>query len=149
MGKLKHELWLFSKAQLTAQLATLVDFAISLLLHEVCHLWYVAASFIGAVSGGVTNCAANYRWVFGSDGQKKRYVAFKYLLVWVGSIILNTAGTYALTEVSGKHFIISKAIVSIAVALLWNYQMQRLFVYRNKHLNDRNNTTAVNRNDSI
>jgi putative flippase GtrA len=134
MGKVKHELWLFSKAQVTAQLATLTDFGVSILLYELFGMWYVAASFIGAVSGGIVNCLLNYRWVFGSDGQKKRYVALKYLLVWTGSILLNTGGTYALTELSGHYFVIAKAIVSVAVALLWNYQMQRFFVYRNKHI---------------
>ena len=134
MGKVKHEIWVFSKAQITAQLATLCDFLVSILLFEVFGMWYVAATFIGAVSGGIVNCLLNYRFVFGSDGQKKRYVAFKYLLVWTGSIVLNTLGTFIITELSGHHFIIAKAIVSVAVALLWNYQMQRFFVYRNKHI---------------
>ncbi len=134
MGKVKHEIWVFSKAQITAQLATLCDFLVSILLYEVFGMWYVAATFIGAVSGGIVNCLLNYRFVFGSDGQKKRYVAFKYLLVWTGSIVLNTLGTFIITELSGHHFIIAKAIVSVVVALLWNYQMQRFFVYRNKHI---------------
>ena len=134
MGKVKHEIWVFSKAQITAQLATLCDFLVSILLYEVFGMWYVVATFIGAVSGGIVNCLLNYRFVFGSDGQKKRYVAFKYLLVWTGSIVLNTLGTFIITELSGHHFIIAKAIVSVAVALLWNYQMQRFFVYRNKHI---------------
>ncbi len=125
---------MFSKAQITAQLATLCDFLVSILLYEVFGMWYVGATFIGAVSGGIVNCLLNYRFVFGSDGQKKRYVAFKYLLVWTGSIVLNTLGTFIITELSGHHFIIAKAIVSVAVALLWNYQMQRFFVYRNKHI---------------
>ena len=134
MGKVKHEIWVFSKAQITAQLATLCDFLVSILLYEVFGMWYVAATFIGALSGGIVNCLLNYRFVFGSDGQKKRYVAIKYLLVWTGSIMLNTLGTFIITELSGHHFIIAKAIVSVAVALLWNYQMQRFFVYRNKHI---------------
>ena len=134
MGKEKHEIWVFSKAQITAQLATLTDFGVSILLYEVFGMWYVAASFIGAMTGGIINCMLNYRWVFGSDGQKKRYVVIKYLLVWTGSIVLNTLGTYILTELSGNYFIIAKAIVSVTVALLWNYQMQRFFVYRNKHI---------------
>ena len=115
-------------------MATLTDFGVPILLYELFGMWYVAASFIGAVSGGIVNCLLNYRWVFGSDGQKKRYVALKYLLVWIGSILLNTGGTFALTELSGHYFVIAKAIVSVAVALLWNYQMQRFFVYRNKHI---------------
>ena len=72
--------------------------------------------------------------MFGSDGQHKRYVALKYLIVWTGSIVLNTAGTYLLTELTGSYFIWSKAVVSVVVAFLWNYQMQRFFVYRNHHL---------------
>lgn len=131
---LKKEIWLFLKAQLSAQTATIVDFSISLLLAELFGLWYVGASFLGALSGGMCNCVINYHWVFGSDGQLKRYVAIKYLLVWIGSILLNTGGTYLLTEISGHHFIFAKAIVSVAVALLWNYQLQRLFVYKDHHL---------------
>ena len=83
MGKVKNEIWTFCKAQLSAQMATLVDFVVSFLLAAVCVLWYVYASFLGALSGGVVNCVANYRWVF-SDAHdlKKRWVALKYLLVW-------------------------------------------------------------------
>ena len=97
---LKKEIWLFLKAQLSAQTATVVDFSVSLLLAELFGLWYVGASFLGAVSGG----------------------------------ICNTGGTYLFTEMSGRHFIFAKALVSIAVALLWNYQLQRLFVYKDQHL---------------
>ena len=39
-----------------------------------------------------------------------------------------------LTELTGSYFIWSKAVVSVVVAFLWNYQMQRFFVYRNHHL---------------
>jgi putative flippase GtrA len=65
---------------------------------------------------------------------KKKYIAFKYLFVWTGSILLNTAGTFALTELSGQYFIFAKIVVAVGVALLWNYQLQRLFVYRDTHI---------------
>lgn len=130
MGRVRHELWLFCKAQLTAQLATLCDFAVSLLLAEVAGIYYVAASFFGALTGGVVNCAMNYRWVFDDTRElKKRRVARRYLTVWSGSIALNTLGTFALTELSGQHFILAKAVVAVLVALLWNYQLQRRWVY--------------------
>ena len=129
----KRELWRFSFAQLSAQVATVADYAVSLFLAEVMGLWYLTASCAGAVTGGVVNCLVNSRWVFGIDGQKKRNVAMKYLFVWTGSIWLNIAGTYWLTEASGQYFIFTKAAVGITVALLWNYQLQRLFVYKNLH----------------
>ena len=127
--KLRQELWTFRKAQLSAQVATLCDFAVSLLLAELTGLWYVWSSLAGAVTGGVVNCTVNYRWVFHAQGLKKRYVALKYFMVWTGSIALNTLGTYALTEFSGMYFMLAKAAVALAVSLLWNYQLQRCFVY--------------------
>lgn len=134
MGKLKHEAKVFAKAQVTAQIATLVDFVVSFLLAELAGLWYVTASFLGALTGGITNCMMNYRWVFDTDGQKKKYVALKYGFVWTGSILLNTGGTYLLTELSSQYFMIAKTIVAVAVALLWNYQLQRFFVYKDRHI---------------
>jgi len=130
MGKIKHELWTFCKAQISAQVATLIDFVVSVLLAELVGIWYLYATFLGAISGGISNCIMNYRWVFDNEGLKKKKVAYKYAIVWTGSIILNTLGTYVLTELSSQYFIFSKAIVSILVAVFWNYQLQRLFVYK-------------------
>lgn len=137
MGRVKREIWTFCKAQMTAQVATLVDFSVSLLLVEVAGLYYVTATLLGAFSGGVVNCQMNYRWVFQTDGLKKKNVAAKYLIVWVGSIVLNTLGTYALTELSGQYFLIAKAVVAVIVAVLWNYQLQRRFVYCDTHLTNK------------
>lgn len=134
MGRIRHELWMFCKAQLSAQVATLVDFTVSLLLKEVFGMWYVWASFLGALSGGVMNCIVNYRWVFDADGLKKKNVVFKYFVVWTGSILLNTLGTYLLTELSRQYFLFAKTVVAVSVGLLWNYQLQRLFVYRDTHI---------------
>ena len=129
--KIRHEIWIFCKAQCSAQLATLADFCLSWLLADVLGLWYLLASFMGALTGGVLNGVFNYRWVFDGTGElNKRSVAVKYLMVWAGSILLNTLGTYGLTEWSGRHFMIAKAAVAVCVAVLWNYQMQRLYVYR-------------------
>jgi len=125
---------MFCKAQLSAQVATLVDFTVSLLLKEVFGMWYVWASFLGALSGGLMNCMVNYRWVFDADGLKKKNVVVKYFVVWTGSILLNTLGTYLLTELSQQYFLFAKAVVAVSVGLLWNYQLQRLFVYRDTHI---------------
>ena len=135
MGKVRHEIWTFSKAQFSAQVATIADFSVSMLLAELFGIYYVWASFCGALSGGIVNCIVNYRWVFDDTRElRKRAIAVKYAIVWSGSILLNTAGTYALTELSGQYFIFAKIIVAVCVALLWNYQLQRLFVYRDTHI---------------
>ena len=88
---------LFLKAMCSAQIASAVDFMATLALVNFCGLYYVYATFLGALSGGVVNCCINYKWVF-CVSSSKCHIALKYMLVWGGSIILNTYGTYFLTE---------------------------------------------------
>lgn len=144
-GKWYHALVTFLKAQLSAQLASLVDFVTTVLLVKCFALFYLYATLIGSVVGGMVNCAINYRWVFSESHCKSHFIVMKYTFVWIVSIALNTWGTYFLTEWLTRMpwlnrllssyiddlFIFSKIVVAVLVALLWNYQMQRLFVYRN------------------
>lgn len=131
------------KALLSAQFATLVDFLLTMILTSILGVYYVLASFMGSVTGGIVNCCVNYRWVFPESGVRKRYIALKYLLVWFTSIVLNTAGTYVCTEwlrdqslmqsLMGEYisqvYIAGKVIVAVLVAVCWNYTMQRYFVF--------------------
>ena len=130
MGNIRKGILTFCKAQCSASVATGADFALTIVLARLCGLWYADATLIGAVFGGIVNCCINYRWVFHAFGMKKKYVALRYMAVWTGSIALNTAGTYWLTEMSGINFVIAKAVVAVLVAVLWNYQMQRWFVFK-------------------
>ena len=131
MGKLRHELWLFSKAQLSALVATVIDFGMTVILAELVGVWYVWATAIGAISGGVMNCSVNFLWVFdNTDELRKRYMVLRYFFVWIGSIALNIVGTYILTEWSGQYFVLMKIVVAVCVGVLWNYQLQRRFVYK-------------------
>lgn len=149
MRSLKHTIITFCKAQLSAQIATVVDFTVTALLTELCGMWYLIATFLGALSGGVVNCIVNYHWVFKAQELKKQFVAIKYLFVWCGSILLNTAGTYVLTELSAQHYLISKVVVAVLVGFLWNYQMQRLFVYRDNHIKDKLERLRTHREQQI
>lgn len=131
MENVRHELWTFCKAQCSAQMATLIDFVITVFLSELIGLWYVAATYLGAIGGGVANCVINYRWVFDNTCLlSRKSVAWRYLFVWCGSIVLNTSGTYLLTEVSGRHFILAKILVAVIIGIGWNYRLQRTFVYK-------------------
>ncbi len=135
------------KSLFSAQFASVVDFALTVLLSSVLGVYYVIATALGALVGGVVNCTMNYRWVFPGKGVRKVHVAIKYAIVWAASIVLNTWGTYVLTECLRENnqvrcllgdyvshvYIAAKILVAVAVAIFWNYQMYRLFVYRNVH----------------
>ena len=148
-------IFMFLRAQFSSQLASITDFSVTIILANTIITrslagegYYVYATFIGALCGGCVNCMINYKWTFKSSSVKKRYVAIKYVLVWVGSLILNIYGTYLSTELLktwvalqdflghlfDNVFIVCKLIVSLLVGFLWNYNMQRLFVYRNRNI---------------
>ena len=134
VSNIKQNILLFVKAQGSALVGTGVDFAITILLWKCCGMHYFYTTMTGAICGGITNCIINYKYVFEDAHQKKRHVAMKYFIVWVGSILLNTYGTYLLTEITHINFLCPKVVVAVIVAVLWNYQLQRCFVYRNCHL---------------
>jgi len=144
----KGGIFTFFRAQLTSQLSSITDFIITIILANVFNLYYVYATFLGSVCGGIVNCIVNYRWTFKALDVKKRYVAIRYLIVWTGSIFFNTFGTYSMTELIYKLpwlkevsnllfeniFIIPKIIVSLIVGFVWNYNMHRLFVFKNLNI---------------
>lgn len=129
MGDISRQIVTFCKAETSAAVASAVDFAVTLILAELLGVWYGYATFIGALSGGVVNCSVNYRWVFTAQPMGKVQIAMRYLLVWVGSILLNTLFTYLVTEFVGISYIIAKVVVAVMVAILWNYKMQRSYVF--------------------
>lgn len=133
----------FGKAETSAIVASAVDFSLSFFLVQAVGTWYALASFFGALAGGIINCYVNYQWVFDKQEQRKPYIVLKYFVVWSISILLNTSGTWFFTELSGVNFIIIKAIVALIVAILWNYQMQRIFVFRNLRLRNKQKTNSI------
>lgn len=142
--------FMFVRAQFSSQIASICDFFVTIVLATVFNFYYVYATFLGAVCGGIINCIVNYKWTFKSKEPSKSRVAFRYFLVWIGSIFLNTAGTYILTESLMRipwmrafidqyfedFFIIPKIIVSLLVGFLWNYNMQRTFVYKSRDVKE-------------
>ena len=142
---------MFIRAQFSSQIASATDFLVTILLVKLFGIYYVYATFTGSVCGGIVKCIINYKWTFKSKECKKRHVMVKYLLVWIGSILLNTWGIYFMTETISKNpwvqetlkhyiddlFVFSKIVVSLLVGFLWNYNMQRVFVYKNCRIRGR------------
>jgi len=129
---IKKEVTTFMKAQGSAIFATGCDYFMRLMLDKVIGTSYVWATFLGAVFGGIVNCCINYRWVFSGNDNRKRDVAWRYLVIWLGSVILNTAGTAFFKEVVGIKAYYAMLLTSALVAIGWNYTMQRWFVFRKK-----------------
>ena len=120
----------FIKAQAASLTATIVDFTVTILLKEVFHCWYLLASILGTISGGVVNFTMNRSWVFHANDQKIQYQAIKYILVWVGNLVLVSGGVFLLTNYGNISYVVSKISVSLVVGFFYNYILQKRFVFK-------------------
>ncbi len=128
---MKPTLVTFSKAQLTAAAATIVDYSTLTGLVELCGIHYTVATAVGAALGAVTNFVANRHWAFHHEHHAPVAAeALRYGLVSAGSLVLNVAGVFCFTEMGGLRYFISKVITSILVAVLWNYPLHSRYVFK-------------------
>ena len=120
----------FIRYNLVAILATGVDFICLIMLTELVGLWYLTSTVIAAVVGAITAFLLGRFWVFVSTESKIHHQAFRYFIVALGSVVLNSAGVYFFTDTVGLQYIISKAITAIIVGVGYNYLLGRYFVFR-------------------
>ncbi|AMM51701.1 hypothetical protein TH61_11620 [Rufibacter sp. DG15C] len=120
----------FLKAQTAAMIATGIDFLVTIVVVETLGFWYVLGTMVGTISGGLFNFTVNRKWVFQPEGKSARAQAAKYIMVWLGSMLLNAAGVYLLTQYTGLVYVISKVVTTIFVGVGYNYHLQKKFVFR-------------------
>lgn len=120
----------FTYSRISGAIATVADFSIVFLLVEAFHVWYVVATGLGSLAGGITNFIIDRNWSFNATNKTWYTQAPKYTLVSVGSAILNSSGTYLLTEFVHLHYAVSVIIVAITIGVFFNFPLQRCFVFK-------------------
>ena len=107
----------------------MVDFSTMTILVELGHLPPVAATVLGAAAGGVTNFVLGRRWIFRAHEHHVGPQALRYAMVSAASAGLNAVGEQIVYGFLGLQYIVARAVVAIVVSLVWNYPMQRSFVF--------------------
>ena len=120
----------FAKAQVASFTASVVDYWCTIIAVELVGIWYVWASAVGTVVGGFTNFYLGRNWVFKRREKDRQKQMMMYLIVWTGYFILTTFGVFLLTHFSNLNYIISKALVSLVMAVSYNYPLQKRYVFR-------------------
>ncbi|HLD98766.1 MAG TPA: GtrA family protein [Bdellovibrionota bacterium] len=120
----------FSRSQVASFVATMADFGLLFSLVEFFGVWYVLATALGTLTGGVTNFLLNRHWSFQAGHRKWHGQALRYTLISGTSMILNTGGVYLVTEYGHIHYSISVIVVSIVIGVFFNFPFQRHFVFK-------------------
>lgn len=115
--------------QVGAVAATAVDYGVMIALVSGLGAPPALGTAVGAATGGVLNFFLGRRWIFRSTGSKAAHQARRYAMVSLGGLVLNTCGVHALAGVLHYPYVAARLAVSIAVSLLWNFPMQRSFVF--------------------
>jgi putative flippase GtrA len=118
------------KAQAASLAATAVDFLVTIACVEGLSSWYVLATVLGNVAGGITNFYLGRYYVFHAAQHSAPVQGGRYLLVWAGSMLLNAGGVYLCTHLLQAHYLTSKIVVSLLVGLGFNYVLQRHYVFK-------------------
>ena len=121
----------FTKAQLIALLATVVDYSVTWLLWHQLGAPKLGASVTGNICGGVTHFLISRNWVFSAKEGKWVGQMNRYFLVWIGNLALNALGVWLLTDYAGLKLFVAKTITAILVAVGYNYILQKRFVFKN------------------
>ena len=128
------KLIVFIKAQISAFIGGITDYAIMIFFTEVFHVHYTVSIVIGGLIGAVVNFRLNNKWTFRSkDAAYKnsmREQLLKFLLVVINSIFLKSMGTYVITTFLNIDYKISRLITDLFVSIGFNYTLQRYWVFK-------------------
>lgn len=119
----------FTRNTLTSILTTGLDIVTLLIAVELFHVHYVLATLLGTVVGATSNFFINRHWSFQASGGRARWQMVRFLPVQAGSSALQTLGVWFLTEIGMLPYFASKLVVAVVVYLIWNYPMNRYFVF--------------------
>lgn len=120
----------FFKYQAAAIFATLIDFAVFFIVKDEFHVWYVAATAIGAFCGALINFILCRNWAFSSKEKKLATQISRYTMVSIGSLVLNTLFVFVVTELFLIHENYSRIFTAIIVAVTYNFTLQKYYVFK-------------------
>lgn len=125
---------IFLKAQVSAMVGGSVDYLIMVFFTEVFHVHYTISIIIGGIIGAVVNFSVNKKWTFRNksipykNSLKKQLL--KFIIVVINSILLKSSGTYLVTTFWGFDYKISRIFIDLFVSILFNYNLQRFWVFK-------------------
>jgi putative flippase GtrA len=127
-GKL-HRIYEWIRHHISSLVATGVDFLAMIASVEILRLSPVTGTVIGATVGGVTNFWLGRHFTFRSRSDQVAGQFLRYALVSAMSLGLNALGEYVFITHIVSRYVLGRILVATTVNNVWNYPMQRFFVF--------------------
>jgi len=131
-----ERMFVFAKAQVSSFAGGIVDYLIMISLTEFLHLHYTLSIVAGGIIGAIVNFSINRLWSFRSKEipyqVSGRRQVIRFILVVMNSILLKTTGTWYFTSFMKIDYKISRIITDLLVSLIFNFTLQKHWVFRRK-----------------
>jgi putative flippase GtrA len=128
--KSKPGLSVVVKAQISAFIGGMCDYAIMVLCTEVFKIYYVESLVISQILGALINFSINRYWTYGANEIAVTGQLMKFYMVVLGSILLKSYGTYFCTENFTIDYKITRLLVDLVVSVGFNFVLQKYWVFR-------------------
>jgi len=128
------KVFVFAKAQVSAFIGGVLDYAIMVFITEVFQVHYTISIAIGGIIGALVNFSLNRYWTFPT--KELRYKnsinkqLLKFIVVVANSILFKSSGTYLITTFLKIDYKISRVIVDLFVSIAINYNLQKYWVFK-------------------
>ncbi|MFD1769756.1 GtrA family protein [Sphingobacterium suaedae] len=127
----KKEFFLsFGKAQISAFIGGLSDFAIYIWCLEIFGFSAHGSNVISGSLGAVVNFTINRYWAFDNKATPIGKQLWKFIVVVLGSISLKSTGIYFLVDYLFFNPFYSKILVELIVSLCFNFVLQKYWVFK-------------------
>lgn len=117
----------------TSLITTTLDFGVLTILVELFRVHYVVATVAGTIVGASSNFLINRQWSFDDHTGGVRWQVVRFLPVQAGSSGLQALFMWILVDKFHRQYLMAKVIVAVSVYMLWNYPMNRYFVFPRDH----------------
>ena len=128
MNFLSEDLFRFIKFALVGVLNTLINWIIFFILNSA-GVYYLLANVISYSISTLNSYLWNSKWVFKYKGDNKKETTFKFILLNVLGLILNTGILFILVDKLGLNKMIG-LIITTAIVMIINYLINKLWVFR-------------------
>ncbi|MBS1597372.1 MAG: GtrA family protein [Bacteroidetes bacterium] len=125
----------FLKVQAASIIGSLTYFLGTFLSVGIFHSPHGVGVLIGNIVGGITQFVLCRNWVFKTTDGKIFQRIVKFILVWIGNLVLSELGVYFFTHYTNftqdteMNYKISVVLTSVLLGASYNYLMQKKFVF--------------------
>jgi putative flippase GtrA len=124
-----HRGYEWVRHHISSLVGTAVDFATMIAAVELLRVSPVLGTVMGAAVGGVTNFWLGRHFTFRSQEKDVAGQFFRYGLVSAASLGLNALGEHVFISYIASRYVLGRVLVATTVNNVWNYPMQRNFVF--------------------